>query len=325
MLRKYWISGYWLAGVPALLMAATLAGCDKTPNSSPSADNAAPADVARESDLKAREEELARREADLAAKEREEALARREAEVAAKEHEQRLARETAAADAAAKSAAAAAAARKAANKASTRRPELASSTKPPTATMPVKPVEQRVTVPSGTPLSVALSSDLSSKNARVGDAFEATLASNVVVDGQVALPVGTRVSGTITDVISGSNAIGSVPTLGLSFNQLKLEDGQVIPISGELMEQGASEKVRDTAKILGGAAAGAVLGHQVKRGSGGKVIGGLLGGAIGAVAAKKTGTEVELAAGSTLMLNTGEGFTVRCTMRPRGSFGISVR
>ena len=56
-------------------------------------------------------------------------------------------------------------------------------------------------------------------------------------------------------------------------------------------------------KIVGGAAAGAILGHQIKGGDTGKVIGGLLGGAIGAVAAQKTGTEVKLDAGTELAIS----------------------
>ncbi len=49
---------------------------------------------------------------------------------------------------------------------------------------------------------------------------------------------GTRVTGNITEVISGSRAIGATPTLGLKFNQLELEDGQIIPITGELYGTG---------------------------------------------------------------------------------------
>jgi hypothetical protein len=131
-----------------------------------------------------------------------------------------------------------------------------------------------------------------------------------MIDNRVAVPSGTRVTGTITDVISGSKAIGAIPMIGLKFDSLALR-GQQIPIRGELKEQGKSEKGQDTAKILGGAAAGAILGHQVKKGTSGKVIGGLLGGAVGAVAAKKTGSEVQLASGSTLTITLGEGFQVR--------------
>jgi len=41
------------------------------------------------------------------------------------------------------------------------------------------------------------------------------------------------------------------------------------------------------------------------------VVGGLLGGAIGALVARNTGAEVQLAAGSQLTLNTAEPFTVK--------------
>jgi Glycine zipper 2TM domain len=298
MFKHCQVSRIWLAGLPVLAVAAALAGCGERNASSgaPAANSATEADVSSENELRAREEELARREA----------------EVAAKEHEQELARQKAEADAAAAQAAAekAAAAKKMAKKPpAAKPPAVVASNAAPAKAVPAKPVEHRVTVPSGTALTMALSSGLSSKTARAGDPFEATLASNLMVNGHRAVPIGTRVTGTITDVISGSRAIGAVPTLGLRFNQLELEDGQIIPITGELVEQGPSEKARDTAKILGGAAAGAVLGHQVKKGSSGKIIGGLLGGAVGAVAAKNTGTEVQLAAGSTLTLTTGEPFT----------------
>lgn len=298
-----------------LMVCLALSACSKQ-ESSPTPAAAAPEATAETdasySDLKARQEELARREAAVAEKEREIQLAQREAKVA--EQEQQLAKEKKEAeDAAAKAAAArdaalkVAAAKKAAaaRAASTKTPATSSPSKPP------EPVVKNVEVATGTPLTIALSSDLSSKTARPGDSFEATVASGVMVDGRVVVPVGTRVTGNITEVISGSRAIGAVPTLGLKFNQLELEDGQIIPITGELTEQGTSEKVRDTAKILGGAAVGAVLGHQIKTNNTGKIVGGLLGGAIGAVAAKNTGTEVELASGSTFTLTTGEPFTVK--------------
>jgi hypothetical protein len=64
--------------------------------------------------------------------------------------------------------------------------------------------------------------------------------------------------------------------LTLRFEQLELADGRQIPISAELVQQGESEKGRDTAKILGGAAAGAIVGHEVKKNRTGSIVGGLL-------------------------------------------------
>jgi hypothetical protein len=288
--------------VPGLFFSVLLAGCGGSGSApatpAPAATAAAAADDARAAALNAREQELARREAEVAAKEQERETARQQAEETA-----RLEREAAESAAAAKKAA----------RAKPLPSKGASPAKPVTAAAkptPRPPVPVAIKVPAGTQLTVALSSDLSSKTATPGDPFEARLVSDLTVDNRVAAPAGSRVTGTITDVISGSNAIGATPMLGLKFNHLELADGQRIPINGEINEEGKSEKVQDSAKILGGVAAGAVLGHQVKTNNSGKIIGGLLGGVIGAVAAKKTGSEVQLAAGSTLTIALGEGFTV---------------
>ncbi len=316
MSRDVPASGGKVSAALSMLMACLLlSACGKqeaSPTPAATAPEAAAEADASYSELKARQEELAKREAAVAEKERELQLAQREAKVA--EQEQQLAKEKKEAEeAAAKAAAARDAAMKvaAAKKAAASRAASAKTAAHSSPSKPPEPVTQTVEVPAGTALTVALSSDLSSKTARPGDSFEATVASSLMVNGRVVVPVGTRVTGNITEVISGSHAIGAVPMLGLKFNQLELEDGQLIPITGELTEQGTSEKVRDTAKILGGAAAGAVLGHQVKTNNTGKIVGGLLGGAIGAVAARNTGTEVDLASGSTLTLTTGEPFSVK--------------
>ena len=144
----------------------------------------------------------------------------------------------------------------------------------------------------------------------MGDAVKARLTSDVLVDNKIAIPAGTMVSGTVTDVISGSKKIGGIPTIGLRFERLELPEGD-LPIDGVISQRGKSDTGRDTAKIVGGAAAGAILGHQVKGGDKGKVIGGLLGGAIGAVAAQNTGTEVQLAEGTALSIALAAPVDVR--------------
>jgi hypothetical protein len=158
---------------------------------------------------------------------------------------------------------------------------------------------------------VSLQDELSSRNATPGQPIEARVAKSIVIDGRVAVPAGARVLGTVTDVISGSRKIGAIPTLGLSFDSLVLPDGERVRIDGELVERGASERGRDSAKILGGTAAGAVLGHQIKSNNGGKIIGGLIGGALGAVAAQKTGTEVQIASGTELAISLASSFQVK--------------
>jgi Glycine zipper 2TM domain len=165
------------------------------------------------------------------------------------------------------------------------------------------PPPKPIIVPEGTQLSLALAEAVSSKSAKVGDTIRATLVSDVRVDDRLAIVAGTTVAGQVTDVVSGSSKIGGVPRLGMSFDRLELPGNRDVPISGVITQKGRSDNARDAVKIVGGAAAGAILGHQVKGGDKGKVIGGLLGGAIGAVAAQKTGTEVNLAAGTELAIS----------------------
>jgi Glycine zipper 2TM domain len=175
--------------------------------------------------------------------------------------------------------------------------------KPPAATpaavaVPAKPVPKSVTVPAGTALNFALASDLNTKSAKIGDTFRAKLTSDVVIDGHVAVPSGTVVVGQVTKVVSGSQQIGATPTISLRLDSLEYSGGKTLPISGEYTSTGKSEKGQDTAKIVGGAAAGAILGHQVNNKSSGTIIGGLLGAGAGTLVAKNTGSEVKLPAGT---------------------------
>lgn len=269
--------------IGALAVLSLLGACAKQPSTT--ADTAA----AESPEALAERAAIAQREADIQ---------KREAELAD--------REAAAAAAEAKAAQAAQAAA-----ASTPKPTAKPAPRPPAATPvvakpatpPPPPAPKVVTVPAGTQLPLALTADLSSKTAKVGDSVRASLTSDVRVGDRVAIPSGTTVAGQITSVVSGSDKIGGVPSLGLRFDRIEMPGGKDVPINGEITQKGKSDTGRDTAKIVGGTAAGAIIGHQVKGGDKGKVIGGLIGGAIGAVAAHETGTEAKLAAGSALTIS----------------------
>ncbi len=268
------------------------AGCSKTETpASPTASDPgnetstlAQTEAVRTADLAAKEAELAQREADLALKEREQELARREAELASKE-----------------SAAKKAAARPAAQRPVNAPVAVAVAPREPAPALRA-PIPKTITVPAGTQLSVALASPLSTKTAAVGQTFDARLASDVMVDGRRALDAGSRVTGTVTEVVSGSRKIGGVPTLGLRFDKVALEDGRTVSISGKLVQTAKSDTAQDTAKIVGGTAVGAVIGHQIDDDSRGKIIGGILGGAAGALIARNTGSDVELPADTMLTI-----------------------
>jgi hypothetical protein len=269
--------------LPAALAVLVLSGCGKSPappvaepeKAAAETAQPAPAEDAAAAELAAKEEELARREADVALKEREAELARREAELAAKESAAR--KQTAATTTVAKPATTTAAAA----------PAPAKTAAPP------KPI----VVPAGTALSAELITPLSTKTARKGDRFQAKLSAPVIVDGQTAVPAGALVEGYVVEKVSGSKEIGAIPSLTLTFDKLVPTPDYSVAISGQLVQAGKSEAGADTAKIAGGAIAGAIIGHQVNKDKG-SIIGGVLGAAAGTAAAKNTGAEVELPAGT---------------------------
>jgi hypothetical protein len=286
--------------------ALTVAGCGRsappTEPAAPAAEAAAPvaeAPVDAAADTAAADAaaaELAAREQELAAQAEE--LARREAELAEREA----------------AAAQAAQAAKVAAKPATP-PKTASAAKPaaPAPTPAPAPVVEApppppVTVPAGTTVAVKLNTGYSTKASAVGETVNAELASDLVVDGRRVARAGAPISGTITEVTSGSKKIGAVPALKIDFTQLVVADGSTMPVAIRINQKGQSEKGRDTAKIAGGTAAGAIVGHQVD-GDKGKVIGGVIGGVAGAIGAHKTGTEVELPAGSVHSANVRTAFT----------------
>jgi hypothetical protein len=229
--------------------------------------------------------------ADLAAREQELEAKRLELELREREL---AAQQAAAAKAAAKPAA----------------PVKTASAPKPAASAPAAaaPPPPPVTVAAGTSVSVKLNTGYSTKTASLGEAVNAELASDLVVDGRRVAKAGAPISGTITEVTSGSRKIGAVPALKIDFTQLVVADGSTIPVAIRINQKGQSEKGRDTAKVAGGTAAGAIIGHQVDSGKG-AVIGGVIGGVAGAIGAQKTGTEVELPAGSVHAANVRTAFT----------------
>lgn len=273
----------------AVLAALGIAGCGKSPAPAPvetapqsteiTAQQDAASDAAQQQAeaMAAKEQELADREAAVKQQEIEAELARRNAESA---------QQSAAASAAAAKRSAAQA--KAANAA----PPAKVAAAPQQPPAPPPPI----VIPAGTPLSIEFVSAVNTKNTAVGNAVQGRLASDVVVNGRLAAPAGSTVTGTVTEAVSGSNQIGGMPSVAVTFNSLSTVSGPVA-ISARVRQQGASETGKDAAKVVGTTAAGAVIGHQVSS-KNGAVVGGLIGGAAGLGIAKKTGGDVKFAAGT---------------------------
>jgi hypothetical protein len=270
--------------IPIALAAFALAACGKKPAEEPVAadDPAALAAAEEAAAMQAREEELARREAELALKEKEKELADREAALAKASQPKPAPRPAA---------------------------PVASPAKPKPAPTPVASGPRDYVIPAGTSLSVQLPAEISTKTAKVGQRLTGNLTNDLVVDGKVVAKAGAPVQGSVTEVISGSKTIGGKPTLGLTFDSITSNGGDR-PISARITQVAdKSDKAGDTAKIAGGAVAGGVVGHQIDSDKG-KVIGALIGAAAGTAAAKKTGKEVVLPAGTVVGLTLDSPVTV---------------
>jgi Glycine zipper 2TM domain len=269
--------------IPIALAALALAACGKKPADEQAVaetDAAAEAQAEQDAALKARQEELTRREEELALKEKEKELSDREAA---------LARANAPKPAP--------------------RPVAVAPSKPKPRPAPVAAGPKNYTVPAGTSLSVQIPAQISTKTAMVGDRLSANLTNDLVVDGKTVARAGALVQGSVTQVISGSKTIGGKPTLGITFDNLTFEGGDR-PINARITQVSEkSDKAGDTAKIAGGAIAGGVIGHQINS-KNGNVIGAIIGAAAGTAAAKKTGKEVVLPAGTVVGMTLESPVTV---------------
>ena len=106
--------------------------------------------------------------------------------------------------------------------------------------------------------------------------------------------------------------VGGQAQLGIEMDRLVLPSGHSLTIHASLFEVGTNQR-KDKRKILGAAAAGAILGRILSgRGSSGSTaIGAALGAAAGtAVVASRRGQDVELMAGDIIAVRLDEVVTV---------------
>ncbi|SNS44209.1 hypothetical protein SAMN05421770_101989 [Granulicella rosea] len=106
-------------------------------------------------------------------------------------------------------------------------------------------------LPPGTLLKVRMVEGLSTKATTPGSRFDATLAEAVLRDGQVMLPVGTILSGRVTEVHGGRRIKGAASIL-LQPQILTLPDGTHYTIHGQVIDTNLyrSTKVDREGKIV---------------------------------------------------------------------------
>jgi hypothetical protein len=129
-------------------------------------------------------------------------------------------------------------------------------------------VPDSLTLPAGTVIQVRTNDFLSSDGNHKGDAFIATLAQPIVVDGWVAMRRGQTITGQVTDAAKAGRVKG-VSRLQVDLSQLTLVDGQLLPIQTQLLNATAgTSNGRDAAAIGLTTGTGAAIGAAAAGGTG---------------------------------------------------------
>lgn len=170
---------------------------------------------------------------------------------------------------------------------------------------PAPPVREfvEVVIPASSVIGLQLDSSLSSERAQIEDRVDARVTRDVTAGGRVAIPAGSRVIGSVT-VVERGGKIKERARLGIRFHTVVFADGTELAIKTDpVFREGESPSGESARKIGGAAAGGAILGAIL---GGGK--GAVLGGAAGAAG----GTAATMAGGrNPASLSAGTVITVR--------------
>lgn len=151
------------------------------------------------------------------------------------------------------------------------------------------PPPEPLVVPARTTVTVRLGSAIGSKLSQSGETFTGTVARDVVVGGAVAIPRGTRVSGTIVDAKPLGRFAGGAE-LQVRLDSINL-NGSELPVRAAVQTFSAKGKGKRTAVMTGGGAAlGGIIGGLAGGGKG-AAIGLAAGGGAGAGGAAFTGNK----------------------------------
>src|SRR6266704_1223936 len=187
-------------------------------------------------------------------------------------------------------------------------PEKKAAAPPVKAPVPKPAAPTTLTLAAGTRVGLTASDSISTRSAKAGDAFTATVGQDVKdASGHVVIPAGSRVEGTITAADPAPNpnssgkielAIKSVTVRGTSYPV----DATVV--SKDTVMQGRGVTGADAAKVAGGAAIGAIAGRLLGKNAKGAVVG-------GAAARKSRDIDVVIPKGAAITIKLDKSLTVK--------------
>jgi hypothetical protein len=167
-----------------------------------------------------------------------------------------------------------------------------------------------VTVPSDAVLGLQIERTISSELARIEDRVDARVTRDVRVADRIAIPAGSTVRGSVTEVDRGGRMKGKA-RLAIKFHTIVLADGTQLPLKTDaVVREGQSPGGESAAKVGGAAIGGAILG-AILGGGKGAAIGGAVGAGAGTAAAMTNDRNpATLAAGTTVTVRVQAPVTV---------------
>jgi hypothetical protein len=141
-------------------------------------------------------------------------------------------------------------------------------------------VYDELVIPSSSVIGLQIETPVSSERARVEDRVEARVLRDVAVDGRTAVPAGTRAIGAVTLVERGGK-VKERARLGVRFHTLVLADGTELPMRTDTILREGDSPAGESARKIGGAAAGGAILGAIIGGKKGAIVGGATGAAGG--------------------------------------------
>jgi hypothetical protein len=161
-------------------------------------------------------------------------------------------------------------------------------------------------------MSLDLLDSLGSATSQAGDTFSARIIDPVRVGDRIAVPAGSKVMGQVTEVVPAKKA-DKGGALTITFDKLETPSGFGVPLSASVARL---EKVQKSGIVGGGASGGAIV-VKVSTGPKDAPPGSVVGGAIATdLAASARGKELELPAGSHLILALDQPLTLVISPQP---------
>ncbi len=169
-------------------------------------------------------------------------------------------------------------------------------------------------IPSGTKINIIVETPIDEETSKVDDEITAKTSEDVVIDGNIVVPAGSTVVGTISD-INLAKRLHKSGSVRIEFKNLTLSDNRQIPIVASILTRSGLIKGKYTKKtalisgatVIGPAAAGFGAGLAAEGSPVGGVIGAALGLAAGiALFAFQRGNMVDIKAGEELEIELVE-------------------